>query len=129
MAVVVPVLCFLVFFLLCRCVSLSVDASLSLPLKMQFVLLLVATDVFKSEQRYTPAHRSSLHRATVSTDDVLIYGMLNQLSEALSGLSLSVSLSHNVSPSDGSLSYQGLSGQSVVCFPKAIQHIWLQLEI
>ena len=35
----------------------------------------------------TPAHRSSLHRATVSTDDVLIYGTLNQLSEALSRLS------------------------------------------
>lgn len=70
---------------------------------------MVATDVFKSEQCYTPAHRSSLLRATVLTDDVLIYGMLNQLSEALSSLSLAVSLSHNVSPPDGLLSYQGLS--------------------
>lgn len=61
--------------------------SLSVLLKMQFALLVVATDVFKSEQCYTPAHHSSLHRATVLTDDVLIYGTLNQLSEALSSLS------------------------------------------
>lgn len=79
------------------------DASLSVPLKMWFVLLVAATDV-KSEQCYTPAHRSLLHRATVLTDDVLIYGMLNQLSEALSSLPLSLFLSHNVSPPVGLLS-------------------------
>lgn len=61
---------------------------------MQFDLSAVAADVFKSEQCYTPAHHSLLRRATVLTDDVLIYGMLNQLSNALSSLSLS----HNVSP-------------------------------
>lgn len=105
------------------------DASLSLPLKMQFVVSVVATDVFKSEQCYSPAHHSSLGRATVLTDDVLIYGTLNQLSEALSSISLSLPLSHNLSPPVGLLSYQDLSARPVVCFPKAIQHIWLQLEI
>lgn len=114
--------------LFCRCVSLSMYASFSLAVKM-LVLLLVATDVVKSEQCYTPARRSLLRRATVLTDDVLIYGMQTKVSEALSGRSLSLRLPHNVSLPLGSSSYQGRSGWSVVCLPKAIQHIWLQLEI
>lgn len=93
------------------------------------VLLLMATDVVKSEQCYTPAHHSLLHCATVLTDDVLIYSMLTKVSEALSSRSLSLRPPHNVSLPLGLLSYRGRSGWSVVCLPKAIQHIWLQLEI
>lgn len=113
--------------LLSMCFSQHV-ASFSLAVKM-LVLLLVATDVVKSEQCYTPARRSLLRRATVLTDDVLIYGMQTKVSEALSSRSLSLRLPHNVSLPLGSSSYQGRSGWSVVCLPKAIQHIWLQLEI
>lgn len=79
----------------------------------------------KSEQRCTPAHRGLLHSAAALKDDVLIYSTLNQLSETLSRLFLP----RGVAAPAGLLSYQGLSGRAVVCFPKAIQHIQLQLEI
>ena len=75
--------------------------SFSLSKNVVFILSLVATDVFRYEQRYTPAHHSLSHRATMLTDDVLVYGTLNQLSKALSGLSLIFSLSQNVSPPVG----------------------------
>ena len=111
---VVIVLCFLPFLPRCWLVLLSIS-----PSENGVWSVMMAADVFKSEQCYTPAHHSSSHHATVLTDDVLIYGKLNQLSEALSSISLSCLLSHNVSPSVVLLSYQGLSSQSVVCFHKS----------
>lgn len=77
------------------------------------------------EKYYPLAHHSSMHCATVLTDSMLIYGTLNQLSKAFNSLFLSDEGSAPL----GLQTYQCLSSQADVCYPKATQHIQLQLEI
>lgn len=111
--------------LFCRCVCLSMDASFSSLLKRLYCCWWL--QMLLNLNSVTPLLTTAC--CTVLTDDVLIYSMLTKVSEALSSRSVSLRPPHNVSLPLGLLSYRGRSGWSVVCLPKAIQHIWLQLEI